>query len=165
MFPAQGLLSDTWVYSVANNTWAYFAGRSTVNDGPVYGNLTVASANNMIGARRYPAVSFNNATGLLYMHGGFGFGPSNVLGILNGFWSFDVRTRLWTFLSGSMSSANVLPTFGALLNANSTNNPGSRDNAGSFCVGGRFFVFGGERQNTSTSTGSSILFKRKNKDY
>ncbi len=76
--------NDLWVYSVANNTWAWVAGTFTINQVGVYGTQNVLSQNNIIGSRQH-ACSFKDINGDLILFGGLGHSSVNA-GHLNDFW-------------------------------------------------------------------------------
>ncbi|KAK4535707.1 hypothetical protein CDCA_CDCA06G1732 [Cyanidium caldarium] len=89
-------LNDLWVYDYASNIWTWIAGNDTVNAPGVYADKDLQSNSAYPGARYY-AVAFDGPTGELQLFGGFNSGGN----LMNDFWSYDVATGLWAWLSGN----------------------------------------------------------------
>jgi Galactose oxidase, central domain len=154
-----GLLNDLWKYNIAAGTWTLVSGTTTANQNGVYGTQGTAAAANLPGGRQ-TAVLWVDATGKVWLFGGFGLdskgtsgttqtGSQQIGSVLNDLWSFDPVAGQWTWVSGS-NLANQNGVYGtqgisnATTNAAATNVPGSRwGSAGWVSPDGNLFLFGG----------------------
>lgn len=137
-----GNLNDLWKFNTATNEWTWVKGTNTVSTIGVYGTLGVASTTNSPGARSR-SVSWVDANGIFWLHGGYGFASTTTAGNLCDLWKFNPTTLEWTWVSGSnvISSAGVYGTKGV---PSTSNRPGGRGNASSFMdVNGNLWLFGG----------------------
>ncbi len=144
---ALGYLNDVWKFAPklgTNGDWAWKGGSTTVGNGAqpgVYGTQGVAASTNAPGGR-YGAVNWSDASGNLWLYGGFGSDSIGAQGYLNDLWKFDSKLGTngeWTWMGGSATVVNsgqpgVYGTQGV---AASTNIPGGRGFALSWdrCVG------------------------------
>ncbi|MFM7328462.1 MAG: kelch repeat-containing protein, partial [Bacteroidota bacterium] len=94
------LLDDLWRYTPGTGLWTWESGTSTGNQTPVYGLKGVAAQENRPGAR-LSSMSWIGSSGDLWIFGGgvFGSGESNDL------WKYNVRTGLWTWLTGGSGAS------------------------------------------------------------
>lgn len=89
-----GYLNDLWEFNpTASTPWTWMSGSSTVGtlDGGqsgIYGTQGVAAASNVPGGRTV-AVSWIDASGNLWLFGGFGFDSNGELGYLNDLWQYQ----------------------------------------------------------------------------
>jgi N-acetylneuraminic acid mutarotase len=164
-----GLLNDLWKYNIAAKTWTLVSGGSVLsNVNGSYGTQGTGAAGNVPGGRQ-TAVLWADATGKIWLFGGFGLdsagtsgGTGQIGSVLNDLWKYDPITGFWTWVSGS-NTANqkgVYPTqaiSNATLNEAASSVPGSRwgsagwvspDNGNLFLVGG--FGYG---NNSTVPTG------------
>lgn len=96
-----GYLNDLWSYNPGTGLWTWISGSSTSNGGNtnwtnalgVYGTRSVAATGNTPGARLSPA-TWIDATGHLWLHGGYGCDAAGTLGNLNDLWSYDPATNV-----------------------------------------------------------------------
>eukprot|EP01122_Echinamoeba_exundans_P001795 TRINITY_DN11786_c0_g1_i1.p1 TRINITY_DN11786_c0_g1~~TRINITY_DN11786_c0_g1_i1.p1 ORF type:complete len:558 (+),score=66.75 TRINITY_DN11786_c0_g1_i1:27-1700(+) len=110
-----GYLSDVWKYKIADNTWMFVNGTTTLNDVTV-GEWSVASPDNNPGGRSGQVCWFNPTTRRTYMFGGSGYAYTwndtvTALYRLNDFWWFDMNTNTWLFHDGDKSYENNWGSF------------------------------------------------------
>ena len=141
------LFSDLWKYDVKNKTWIWMNGSQAVNQSAVYGTRGVQHPNNRPGSRNYSLGGFDK-NGDLWIFGGYVMnGVQQAL--LNDLWKYDVSTNQWTWMKGS-SATNSVGNYGRILVANDNNEPPSRIGAKNWIdESGNFWIFGGERFDTS----------------
>jgi N-acetylneuraminic acid mutarotase len=154
---AGGSLNDLWMFDPKLGTygeWTWMGGSSTVgsNGGQsgVYGTQGTAASTNVPGARNF-AVSWSDASGNLWLFGGFGIDSTGKEGDLNDLWMFNPNLGTngeWTWMDGS----STVPTqyggnsgvYGTRGIAASTNIPGGRASAVSWSdASGNLWLFGG----------------------
>ncbi|MCL2659521.1 MAG: kelch motif-containing protein, partial [Acidobacteriaceae bacterium] len=111
--PAQSWLNDLWKYD-ASGQWTLMAtntypwqGSSPVWDWDCseqsYGTQGVTLGSNMPGARA-DAVTWVDASGNLWMFGGYGMDSTCSPGSLNDLWMYDTASNKWTWQSGSKTA-------------------------------------------------------------
>jgi N-acetylneuraminic acid mutarotase len=148
----QGDLNDLWKFDPTTLQWTWVSGSDTVNQAGIYGTQGVAAATNVPGARN-AALSWIDASGKLWLFGGYGLDSVGNTGHLNDLWTYDPTTLQWTWVSGS-NTANQSGTYGTQGTAASTNTPGARDAALSWIdSSGRFWLFGGYGRDSAGSLG------------
>jgi N-acetylneuraminic acid mutarotase len=129
--------------NVSCAVWVWSGGSNTPVTAGVYGTQGVASASNVPGARG-GAASWLDANGVLWLFGGDGYDAFGMHGIhLNDLWSFNPKTRLWTWIGGStrQGAAGVYGTQGTPAAGNT---PGARQFASSWITpSGDLWLFGG----------------------
>lgn len=133
---ADNFLNDLWVYNPTNNTWTSVSGGFNLNG--AYGS---------IGGIGYPggrwgATGRKDASGNVWLFGGFGFdGSSANPGLLNDLWKFSGGQ--WTWISGSKVT-NQNGAYGIEGTASASNVPGGRQTSSSWIdSSGNFWLFGG----------------------
>lgn len=132
-------LNDMWEYDPATNEWTWWGGNvkppcQVIDGNPmcgqsgVYGHQGSASASNQPGGR-YSTAAWADASGNLWMYGGFGFDSVGTWGTLNDLWEFNPQTHLWTWINGDAtipSTGSGDPgTWGTQGIAAAGNNPGA----------------------------------------
>lgn len=145
-----GNLNDLWKFNTTTNEWTWVTGTNTVSAIGVYGTLGVGSTTNTPGARSR-AVSWVDANGNFWLHGGYGFGTTTTGGNLSDLWKFNPTTLEWTWVSGTnvIESVGVYGTKGV---PSTANRPGSRGNASSFMdLSGNLWLFGGNGHATAAT--------------
>jgi N-acetylneuraminic acid mutarotase len=137
----QGFRNDLWKYDVSNNQWTWMSGDSIIDQSAIYGVKGIANANNKPGARA-GTESFKDKDGNLWLFGGGGY-VSNVQGLQNDLWKYNIANNEWTWMSGD-SALNELSVYGTKGVSSPANKPGSRGSAVSWRDNdGNFWVFGG----------------------
>jgi len=133
--------NDVWRYNIAANTWTQVSGG--MNNNGVYGTQGVATVGNIPGSR-WGATSKMDASGTVWLFGGYGFDSSSPTpGLLNDLWSYNITTGLWTWVSGS-KTANQTGIYGTQGTPAAANVPGARQASMCFIdLSGNFWVFGG----------------------
>jgi hypothetical protein len=133
-------LNDLWRYNIAAKTWTQVSGGP--NSKGVYGTLGVAALGNIPGSR-WGATSKLDASGTVWLFGGFGYDSAGTLGLLNDLWNYNITTGLWTWVSGS-NIVNQTGNYGTLGTAAASNVPGARQASMCFIdLSGNFWLFGG----------------------
>lgn len=134
--------NDLWKYSISTDEWTWLTGTASGNPIGTYGTKGVSSATNTPGAK-YGAATCTDASGNLWMFGGYGQPGVVGYGLMNDLWKYNPTTNEWTWVSGNnaISSIGVYGTKGV---SNATNMPGARywaqmwaDNSGNL------WMFGG----------------------
>ena len=135
--------------------WARMGGSST----GVYGTLGTAASTNIPGARS-SAVSWSDASGNLWLFGGYGLDSTGAGGYLNDLWKFDPSSGTygeWTWMGGS-DVANQSGAYGPLGTAASTNIPRAREWAVSWSdASGNLWLFGGNGYDSTGANGLEYL--------
>ena len=136
-----GFLNDIWRYNIANNAWTYVSGG--FNQAGVYGVKGTPANGNIPGAR-WGATTRIDASGTVWLFGGYGYDSAGNLGLLNDLWNYNITLNQWTWVAGS-KTVNPTGSYGALGTPNGQNNfPGGRQAAMSWIdKSGNFWLFGG----------------------
>jgi hypothetical protein len=147
-----GSLNDLWKFDPALGAygeWTWMGGSSTVGQSGVYGTQGTEASTNVPGARDY-AVSWSDASGNLWLFGGYGIDSTGAGGSLNDLWMFDPKLGTygeWTWMGGSStvgSNGGQSGVYGTQGTAASTNVPGARNFAVSWSdASGNLWLFGG----------------------
>ena len=137
-----GIQNDLWKYSPSSGTWTCVGGSFIVGAKGVYGTQGVAATTNVPGAREN-AASWTDASGNLWLFGGYGFDSTGTEYDLNDLWEYSPSSGTWTWISGSST-----------VSAASTNVPGARDSAASWTdASGNLWLFGGSGYDFSGNEG------------
>lgn len=140
---AVGYLNDLWEYSPASGEWTWVGGSATANAKGVYGTLGVAAATNVPGGREYPDY-WTDASGNLWLFGGYGYDSAGSLGELNDLWKYSPTTGMWTWVDGP-DTAGGSAVYGTLGVTAAANIPGAREEVAIWTPGnGDVWLFGGE---------------------
>ncbi len=138
----EDLLNDLWKYNVATGLWTWVSGSNTVAQSGVYGTKGTSTASNQPGARQN-SISWSDASGNLWLMGGVGYDVNRDLDLLNDLWKYNVATGLWTWVSGSNTSAQS-GVYGTQGTAAASNSPGARYNSISWAdASGNLWLMGG----------------------
>ncbi|NDC79076.1 MAG: hypothetical protein EBZ67_14580, partial [Chitinophagia bacterium] len=147
-----GLLNDLWKYDPVTDSWTWMSGDNTRNINGVYGTRGVASASNKPGSRS-DAIAWTDASGMLWMFGGYGYPASGPAGYLNDLWRFDPFTNQWTWVGGS-DGVNQNGNYGTKGTPSTGNIPGSRRASMAWRdASGTLWLFGGEGYAASSAQG------------
>jgi N-acetylneuraminic acid mutarotase len=135
-------LNDLWMFTPSTGEWTWVSGSNSVEQPGVYGTQGVPAAGNVPGAHS-SAVSWTDASGNLWLFGGWGYDANGLLGDLNDLWKYTPSTGEWTWMSGS-NSANQPGVYGTRGVPAAGNVPGARQRAVSWTDSrGNPWLFGG----------------------
>jgi len=149
---AAGDLNDLWRYSPSTNEWTWISGSNVDNAVGVYGAQGTAAAGNTPGAR-YSASSWTDASGNLWLFGGYGYDSTGTVGKLNDLWQYNPGTNEWTWISGG-NADNAVGVYGTRAIASASNVPGARQSATSWTdSSGTLWLFGGYGYDSAGSVG------------
>lgn len=148
-----GNLNDLWKYTPSTGEWTWEsgsdAGGESASQAPVgvYGTRGQAAATNVPGARS-SAVAWTDASGNLWLFGGFGYDSIGIYGDLNDLWEYTPSTGEWTWTSGCDLSGCV-GLYSALGQPSPAVRPGARDSAIAWTdARGNLWLFGGSGVDT-----------------
>lgn len=148
-FAADGqcdLANDLWMFNPGTKQWAWMSGSSTYGSGEevpgIYGTLGQFSPGNVPGSREQ-AVTWTDASGNLWLFGGYGVDSVGTEGDLNDVWEFHPTTRQWAWMAGS-KIGNQHGAYGYLHVPQAGNTPGARfASVGWTDRNGNLWLFGG----------------------
>jgi hypothetical protein len=131
-------------------SWTWVSGSDGTNQYGVYGTKgTPDPANNPGG--RYGSVSWTDASGNLWLFGGYGYAASGSVDHLNDLWRWDGTN--WTWISGS-DGTNQNGIYGKKGTPDPANVPGARNIAVSWTDSSfNFWLFGGYGYDASGGQG------------
>lgn len=148
-----GYLNDLWRYSASTAQWTWISGSSSANASGTYGTQGTAASGNVPGAR-YGASHWLDASGNLWLFGGYGYDSAGTAGYLNDLWQYSVSSGQWTWVSGA-STAGASGLYGTKGTASSSNAPGGRKLANAWLdASGNLWLFGGYGDDSSGATGN-----------
>jgi len=123
-----------------HDEWTWAKGPNTATNNGVYGTPGVAATSNNPGGRQAP-VSWTDASGDLWLFGGYGLDSAGTLLPMNDVWKYSAGQ--WTWEGGS-NIGGQKGTYGVLGNSAMTNIPGARMQAVSWTdASGDLWLFGG----------------------
>ena len=135
-------LNDLWKFNPSTSEWAWISGSNIGSGSGVYGTQGVPSAESTPGGR-FSAVSWIDASGNLWLFGGYGSDSVGGVGGLNELWEFNPSTSEWAWIggSGTHDQSGVYGTLGVPATGNI---PGGRSSAVSWSDNsGNLWLFGG----------------------
>ena len=138
-----------------NNQWTWMKGDSTIGNTNygIYGTLGTAAVTNRPGSR-YGAAEWTDASGNLWLYGGYGYVESGSYGFLNDLWKYNPSTNQWTWVKGDKATS-VYGVYGTQGTAAAANKPGGRQFSATWAdASGNLWLFGGEGYGESGSSGS-----------
>jgi len=148
----RGQLNDMWEFDPSTNQWAWMGGSSTVpstytGHPGVYGVLGVPAPGNIPGGRYQPS-AWTDASGHLWLFGGWGYDANGSAGSLNDMWEFNPSTNQWAWMSGTNIVANPYSGqcghFGTIGIPATGNIPGNRQASATWTDrSGNLWLFGG----------------------
>ncbi len=135
-------LNDLWKYDPSTNNWTWMKGSSTGGQPGSYGVRETPAPTGTPGGR-YGSVSWTDASGGLWLFGGYGWDSDVSTGYLNDLWKFDPSTNNWTWMKGT-DTVEQLGTYGTILTPAPGNAPGGRSDAVTWVdASGALWLFGG----------------------
>lgn len=147
-----GYLDDLWMYSPSTAQWIWTNGNNTPNQKGVYGTQGVAHAANKPGARQ-AAAGWPDASGNLWLFGGFGYNSIGNTIYLNDLWKYAPSTGQWTWMGGDSVSERT-GVYGTKGVAAASNHPGSRQSSVTWTdAAGNLWLFGGRGYAASGTVG------------
>jgi len=157
-YPVGGMyfpLNDLWEYTPSTNKWTWVSGPNTLFQTGTYGTLGTGSASNIPGARENSS-SWIDASGNLWLLGGYGYDSVGTNDYLNDLWEFTPSTKKWTWISGSVLAAQA-GIYGTLGTGSTSNTPGARGDSVSWIdSSGSLWLFGGQGYDSVGSTYSPL---------
>jgi hypothetical protein len=164
-----GFLNDLWEYtpSATGDTgeWTWMGGSSTVPQeygaqAGVYGTLGTPASTNIPGGLD-AAVSWTDASGNVWVFGGYGADSTGTEGYLNALWKYtpgaNGQAGEWTWMGGSStvgSNGGQPGVYSTLGTPASTNIPGGRFSAASWIdASGNLWLFGGQGDDSTGMLG------------
>lgn len=155
-----GNLNDMWIYNPSTNQWTWMQGDKTIDQKAVFGTQGVAAATNKPGSR-YVSNSWVDATGELWMFGGYGFDETNS-GYLNDLWKYNTINNRWTWVKGD-NAVDQRGVYGIQGLADEDNKSGARTGGVSWSdAGGNLWMFGGYGYDGNNSGVLNDLWKLNN---
>ncbi len=146
------VMNDLWKYNTITNQWSWESGDNTTLQYGVYGTKGIANVANKPGAR-YTSATWADASGNLWLFGGYGYVTSGGAGDLNDLWKYNTNTGEWTWVSGD-NTINQTGIYGTQGVADVNNKPGGRDNSmGWKDTNGNLWLFGGTAYDANGSVG------------
>ncbi|MGD0912099.1 MAG: chitobiase/beta-hexosaminidase C-terminal domain-containing protein, partial [Terracidiphilus sp.] len=156
-----GNLNDLWEFNPALGEWAWMGGAETVGASDsvagFYGAQQSFTAGSYPGSRNN-AATWTDASGNLWLFGGYGEDALDQHGDLNDLWEYSPTLNAWAWMSGgsTMQAGGIgnLGVYGQKGTAASGNTPGGRDTSVGWADGsGNLWLFGGNGF-LSTANGS-----------
>ncbi|HTV13892.1 MAG TPA: hypothetical protein VME68_04200 [Acidobacteriaceae bacterium] len=155
-----GYLNDLWMFNPKLGThgeWTWMAGDNVVGNGGngasgVYGMLNTPDPANMPGARD-AGMSWVDASGNVWLFGGYGVDANGAQGFLNDLWKYTPGSNeaagVWTWMGGSSTASSYgsvqSAVYGSLGVASSANIPGGRFSGVTWVdASGNFYLYGGD---------------------
>jgi N-acetylneuraminic acid mutarotase len=133
-----GDLNDLWNYSAGQ--WTWMGGSNLCCQPGTYGTQGTAAPGNVPGAREL-ATKWTDASGNLWLFGGYGFDSAGSNYMLNDLWKYSAGQ--WTWMGGSSFCCQP-GSYGTQGTADAGNLPGPRWSAVSWTdVDGNFWLYGG----------------------
>ena len=125
-----------------DNAWVWIHGDNIINYPGVYANQVSVAPGTKPGARSGSA-SWTDRSGKFWLMGGFGYGATSSLGVLNDLWSYDPALNEWSWINGS-ENPNPVANYGTQGVTASSNHPGGRQLAATWAdLSGNLWLFGG----------------------
>ncbi|MBV6394541.1 MAG: hypothetical protein HFACDABA_00106 [Anaerolineales bacterium] len=153
-----GLLNDLWKFDPATGEWTWVDGSNVIAQSGMYGTEDVAAAANVPGARM-KSITWRDASGNLWLFGGYGHDSNGNAGLLNDLWKFDPATGEWTWVDGEII-ADQSGNYGTEDVSDPANTPNARAAAASWIdSAGNLWLFGGDAHVADTHSIFNDLWK------
>ncbi|HSR40006.1 MAG TPA: kelch repeat-containing protein, partial [Phnomibacter sp.] len=150
----KGNLNDLWSYDTSTLQWCWRKGSNTKYSAGYFGNINTGTAQTNPGSKTFFSYwTFNNR---LMLWGGSELDDERYFVRLNDCWSFDAASNIWTWVGGNSQPQNDYYLAGIYGNKgvpSSVNFPGGREQAATWSVYGKFYLFGGWGTDTKGKTG------------
>ncbi len=153
-----GFLNTLWKFNPTTNEWTWVKGDKLIDKCGTYGTKGNEHINNKPGAR-YGSSTWIDASGNLWLYGGYGLNGSTTPGFLNDLWRYNPATNKWAWISGD-NAVERTAVFGTKGIAASTNKPGARNGGRAWNdADGNFWIFGGHGYDEINSGKLNDLWK------
>ncbi len=135
---------DSAQAAVSNSAqWIWVDGSNTKNQAGTYGTEDVPGINNIPGARQLQ-ITWTDASGNLWLFGGYGSDSAGTVGALNDLWKFNPASEQWTWVDGA-NTVNQAGVYGTEDVPAASNIPGARYSSVSWVdASGNLWLFGGD---------------------
>lgn len=139
-----GDINDLWKYNIASNQWTWVSGDSVRFSVGIYGTKGQPAPTNRPGGRQ-SSVAWRDATGNLWLYGGYGYATAfTLINQLSDLWKFSATTLEWTWVGGT-NTILAPPVYGTKGVPSPTAFPGGRSEAFAWTDDGNtFWFFGGQ---------------------
>ena len=145
--------NDLWKFNPTTKQWTWISGSTTQDIQGAYGTQGTGSTANYPGARNGQS-GWVDASGIIWIFGGYGYDRNGNLGRLNDLWKFNPANLQWTWVSGSRNNGSS-GTYGTKGTANAANIPGARRFQAAWVdAAGNFWIFGGYGYDVNGNQGS-----------
>jgi galactose oxidase-like protein/Kelch motif protein len=157
--PGAQFINDLWEYNPSAAIAAGYTGGEgswTLQAGTGVDQKGVYTAGTLTPGSRVNPVSWTDASGNLWLFGGYGYDGSGNIGYLNDLWEYTGGAWVWVS-GGSTNLANQNGIYGTAGTAAASNAPGGRHEAVGWAdANGNLWLFGGEGED-SVGTTNGIL--------
>jgi len=144
-------LNDLWKYSSTSGEWTWVTGNSTGGPRGSYGTRGQASNANEPGGRS-GAVTWLDASGNLWLFGGYGFDSTGTGGPLNDLWEYSPSSGDWIWVGGA-TTWGATGVYGTEGQPAAANIPGARSGAVGWAdANGNLWLFGGAGYDSAGQT-------------
>jgi N-acetylneuraminic acid mutarotase len=134
-----------------HHLFVWFGGASVQNQSGAYGTLGTGGTANTPG-QRADLMRWKDASGNLWLFGGYGYDSEGILGPLNDLWEYTPSNGKWTWVSGA-SLASQAGTYGSVGTGSVSNVPGGRLDAVTWFDGTNLWLFGGNGMDSAGNWG------------
>lgn len=143
--------NDLWMYNISTSQWTWMGGTNISNVAGIYGVKGVAADTNLPGSR-YAAAYCKDASGNVWIFGGFGFDYVKSGGNLCDLWKFDGSNWTWIAGKNARQQSGIYGTKGV---ANISNCPGGRYSGKMWAdSSGCLWLFGGTGLDSTGGSGT-----------
>ncbi len=135
-------LNDLWRFNTVTSQWTWVNGDSVAARSGVYGIKGTPAPENKPGSRNL-SISWADASGNIWIFGGYGSPAGNDAGYLNDLWKYIPSLNQWTWMSGD-TIIDQSGTYGIKGTAAPANKPGARHSStGWIDTSGNLLLFSG----------------------
>lgn len=151
---AQGYLNDLWKFDISSREFTWISGDQIVNQNAIVSSTTnygIFDSTNNPSARSQHLLLID-ASGDLWVFGGYGMDNMGVPSCLNDLWKFSVSKNQWAWMSGSLARTPT-EVYGIPWTPSSNNRIGARmSHSGSINAQlGIIYVYGGQNLDIGSS--------------
>lgn len=137
-----GPLNDLWRFNPITSQWTWINGDSIIARSGIYGTKGIPALLNKPGSRNF-SISWVDASGNVWIFGGYGFPAGSDAGYLNDLWKYTPSVNQWTWISGD-TTIDQSGIYGIKGIAAAANKPGARHSStGWIDTSGNLLLFSG----------------------